>query len=729
MYFFRDDTSPNDLISEQIDTEGKLATEMDSPYHGDYNFTHPIRVAPDGSVVIIGSGRLFDARSLATVGTLPNAIFDAAWNGGILYSIHGTTSSGTSNQWPYGPLYTAGELQSWSAAYAETNHALVTGLPLRVFSFDSGLLVVSLDNGLPRFSTFNANLLQTSIAPAVTPPVVTPPVVTPPVVTPPVVTPPVVTPPVVTPPVVTPPVVTPPVVTPPLPVDLRAKGKGVYYISLPVDNGVTWPLATPGWLKISLGAKGTFTGTLSLGKSKKIIRGLFDSAGTATVRIPGRPPVIWLLLQLKASGTSVKITGTLGNATRNLSFGSPRAWRRTGKESAPQAGRYTFYLSYSGSEDGEIPSVPGVGRLLVRKSGAVSMIASTVDCAPFAASSQLAEDGSFVIHGMTYAGQGGLSGVLQFEELSDSDCSGDLRWIKPLQPDAEFYRGDLDVTLGLYASRYISRANPVEVNPLAAPVNSMFSFDEGDLREPVEQPSFLTRGNRIAALASPLHANFNFRAATGDLSGQFTHPRLGTVVPLTGVLFQKLNICIGYFPGISHFGRFTFEPRLESPGSSSGAVVSTGSNSGAIISTGATMSWSISEPGSVEVPRLDSSLIATTPTGTALSPEAYIPRQTDFSSLAVSSAGTAVFSGAVSSTTTQILTRPELSLGGSLLGRDLVLNGSELTLQTPLPDGIPNLIFQGEILSAAQFNEKIATARAAGETSFLVNGIKVNISY
>ena len=94
MYFFRDDTSPNDILWEEINANGTAYTgepaggirsEMDSPLHDSAGFVHPIRVAPDGSVVVLGSGVIHDAKTLArSTMALANSITDAAWLGGEL---------------------------------------------------------------------------------------------------------------------------------------------------------------------------------------------------------------------------------------------------------------------------------------------------------------------------------------------------------------------------------------------------------------------------------------------------------------------------------------------------------------------------------------------------------------------------------------------------------------------------------------------------------------------
>ena len=117
MYFFRDDTSPNDVLWEEINANGTaypgevtggIRNKIDSPYHGEDAFVHPIRVAPSGSLVITGTGKLYDALTLVRqTSVLPNTITDASWLGGELRTIRTITNVTQYQQWT-GSTYAAG---------------------------------------------------------------------------------------------------------------------------------------------------------------------------------------------------------------------------------------------------------------------------------------------------------------------------------------------------------------------------------------------------------------------------------------------------------------------------------------------------------------------------------------------------------------------------------------------------------------------------------------------
>jgi hypothetical protein len=143
MYFFRDDTSPNDLLWEDIDVFGYIGAKQDSPYHSSDGILHPIRVAPDGSVILLGSGRIYDAISLEQLDALSNNIEDAVWIGDGLFTlipgIHGS------------------EIQQWSNNYAIQDSFPVVGEPLRIFSMEAYLMIITSVDGIPRFYFMQAD--------------------------------------------------------------------------------------------------------------------------------------------------------------------------------------------------------------------------------------------------------------------------------------------------------------------------------------------------------------------------------------------------------------------------------------------------------------------------------------------------------------------------------------------------------------------------------------------
>lgn len=150
MYFLRDAFSPNDLHAEAIGADGSIGTMSETPYHDSTGITHPVRVSPDGSVVILGSGRVFNAIALTNAAQLSNTISDAAW-GSNLFTIRAYNS--------------ATQLQRWSSGYTLDTVAALAGTPLRLFSIGGQLLAIMNRDGVPQFVLLDESFNQVFASP------------------------------------------------------------------------------------------------------------------------------------------------------------------------------------------------------------------------------------------------------------------------------------------------------------------------------------------------------------------------------------------------------------------------------------------------------------------------------------------------------------------------------------------------------------------------------------
>lgn len=134
VYFFRDETTPNDIFTARIDQVSGAVTDLrDSPYHGDFSIEGPIRVSQDGAYVLIGTGDLYDGIGLVRQRNLGLALLDAAWlpgNGLVVLTADGNL------RW-FDDTFTAGLVRP------------VMGVPVRVFWTAGKLVVVTMVDGKP----------------------------------------------------------------------------------------------------------------------------------------------------------------------------------------------------------------------------------------------------------------------------------------------------------------------------------------------------------------------------------------------------------------------------------------------------------------------------------------------------------------------------------------------------------------------------------------------------
>ena len=144
LYFFTNH-SPRDLVSELILPDGTLGNQTETPTHSSAGYISPIRISPDGSRVVLGSGRIYDALTLEQVDSLSNDIADATWLGSNIFSIVSEDNDTTIQKWGDPNL-----------AVVATRK--VTGSPIRLYSTLSDLVLITSVGGVPTFSLWDSDL-------------------------------------------------------------------------------------------------------------------------------------------------------------------------------------------------------------------------------------------------------------------------------------------------------------------------------------------------------------------------------------------------------------------------------------------------------------------------------------------------------------------------------------------------------------------------------------------
>jgi hypothetical protein len=129
MYFISTGISPKDLFWEAIDANGFITPTVQSPYHSDEGMIQPVRVAPDGSLVVLGSGYLHEPTTLERVGQLSNPIVDAAWKGSTLYTLRTTRPDA--------------QLQRWNQTQNLAGAKQIPGIAWGLYAVDEGLLSIT----------------------------------------------------------------------------------------------------------------------------------------------------------------------------------------------------------------------------------------------------------------------------------------------------------------------------------------------------------------------------------------------------------------------------------------------------------------------------------------------------------------------------------------------------------------------------------------------------------
>ncbi|RKH64045.1 hypothetical protein [Corallococcus aberystwythensis] len=88
VYLLNSGVSPTDVTMVDVDpVAGTMGAERDSPYHGNYSLPNPLRLLPDESGVMVGSGLFFNAADLTYRTSMGLSFVDVAFHNGRYYLI------------------------------------------------------------------------------------------------------------------------------------------------------------------------------------------------------------------------------------------------------------------------------------------------------------------------------------------------------------------------------------------------------------------------------------------------------------------------------------------------------------------------------------------------------------------------------------------------------------------------------------------------------------------
>lgn len=139
LFLIRENVWPRRLSWEKIEIDGTSGGLKSGPNLSQDTASPLIRVSPDGEHVLLGSGRIFDAATLAESDSLSNEVMDAAWIAGSLFTIKQDAGSEHSTT-----------LQRWGTGFVLDDEATLPGKPIRVLGWDGNVLVLTSVAGQPR---------------------------------------------------------------------------------------------------------------------------------------------------------------------------------------------------------------------------------------------------------------------------------------------------------------------------------------------------------------------------------------------------------------------------------------------------------------------------------------------------------------------------------------------------------------------------------------------------
>lgn len=130
VYYLDSGVSPTDVHMQPISlTDGTLEADKDSPYHGAYDLPNPLRLLPDESGVIVGSGLIFNTADLTYRTSLGLTFTDIAFAQDKLYLID--------------PVGSTTQLRVLNSTFDILSAQYFSGAPKRAFAFGDKIVLVT----------------------------------------------------------------------------------------------------------------------------------------------------------------------------------------------------------------------------------------------------------------------------------------------------------------------------------------------------------------------------------------------------------------------------------------------------------------------------------------------------------------------------------------------------------------------------------------------------------
>ena len=130
VFYLDSGVSPTDVHQVPVDlAAGVLGADVDSPYHGSYSLPNPLRLLPDESGVIVGSGIVFNASDSSYRTSLGLPFTDVAFLGDRIYLID--------------PDAGATRLRVLSGGFDILSAESFPGAPVRLFAHGGELVLVT----------------------------------------------------------------------------------------------------------------------------------------------------------------------------------------------------------------------------------------------------------------------------------------------------------------------------------------------------------------------------------------------------------------------------------------------------------------------------------------------------------------------------------------------------------------------------------------------------------
>lgn len=365
---------------------------------------------------------------------------------------------------------------------------------------------------------------------------------------------------------------------------------GLFYPANDFGEMSPWTtIQNSGGISLTMAVNGSIRGTILTEGNSVPFAAQMATDMTALVEItqPQREP---LSLALRISDEEIALTGTL---TRGGEWSSYVLTRRRPLHGTPFSGRYSLMIV--GCDTGGCfvgPPVPfgdSVGAVLVKPTGALTVVGTLSDANAFSQETYISETGYWPLLLQPYGRKGIVIGWLNMGSFQEANT---VVWEKPIRPFDVYYPDGFISPRVAVVAKYIPKLPPTSAMGWT---NGHVAISSGNL------PAGLLHTNQIKVVNNQIrnlggaisNLSMSVNPGTGLFQGSFNDPVTGQNTPFKGILVQSSSEFFhtesgGWFLGTNTGGTIRIRPNQEDE------EISAAENQGG-------WSSSISFPSSVQV--------------------------------------------------------------------------------------------------------------------------------
>ncbi len=314
-----------------------------------------------------------------------------------------------------------------------------------------------------------------------------------------------------------------------------------------------------GFISASMTSRGTYSGSLRMGRRLFSFRGKLtrDGLGTNVIKRAGTNALtVELQFTRGEDGSPRQLLGRVTDGNWIAPLRGEQAVFSARTNRAPMTGRYT--MTIAGHEDSAaVPAGCGYGTVIVSSGGTAGFRLTLADGSKLLRSVTVSGTGLAAFYGSLQRGRGSLMGWLAFTNRDLDDIHGSLNWIKAADESSKFYAGGFNTNFTAIGSAYLAPSG--STNRVLMLTNASIQFSGGNIDPAFSNLVRLISSSTITNLGrNPLALTFS--PVSGIFQGSATDPADGSLRSFSGAVFQKLNAGQGFSLGTNQSGRVVLGP-------------------------------------------------------------------------------------------------------------------------------------------------------------------------